>query len=165
MSLLNLEIGETKDSYTLGVYHISGESENGTGFYVAPGGESSTKNGSGQRIPDGTYPIINPTAGSQWRKPGVGGKVTNRGIRFHYGGSNPRGWTEGCFVLSYDYSLIEDRVKYNPNESQKASRNFDNALGATSHFKYRPANRKYDREGALFDAPIRHSLILRSRTK
>lgn len=50
VNLLNLEIGETKDSYTLGVYHISGEADNGTGFYVAPGGEPSTKNGSGRRI-------------------------------------------------------------------------------------------------------------------
>ncbi|WP_394358492.1 RHS repeat domain-containing protein [Prevotella bivia] len=165
VNLLNLEIGETKDSYTLGVYHISGEADNGTGFYVAPGGEPSTKNGSGRRIPDGTYPIINPTAGSQWIKPGVGGNVSNRGIRFHYGGTNPRSWTEGCFVLSSGYSVNGNTIHYNADESKTASRNFDNALGAIGHFSYRPKSRSYNREGATFNAPIKHTLILKSRKK
>ena len=165
VNLLNLEIGETKDSYTLGVYHISGEADNGTGFYVAPGGEPSTKNGSGRRIPDGTYPIINPTAGSQWIKPGVGGNVSNRGIRFHYGGTNPRSWTEGCFVLSSEYSVNGNTIHYNADESKTASRNFDNALGAIEHFSYRPKSRSYNREGATFNAPIKHTLILKSRKK
>lgn len=165
VNLLNLEIGETKDSYTLGVYHISGEADNGTGFYVAPGGEQSTKNGSGRRIPDGTYPIINPTAGSQWIKPGVGGNVSKRGIRFHYGGTNPRSWTEGCFVLSSGYSVNGNTIHYNADESKTASRNFDNALGAIGHFSYRPKSRTYNREGATFNAPIKHTLILKSRKK
>ena len=165
VNLLNLEIGETKDSYTLGVYHISGEADNGTGFYVAPGGEPSTKNGSGRRIPDGTYPIINPTAGSQWIKPGVGGNVSKRGIRFHYGGTNPRSWTEGCFVLSSGYSVNGNTIHYNADESKTASRNFDNALGAIGHFSYRPKSRTYNREGATFNAPIKHTLILKSRKK
>lgn len=165
VNLLNLEIGETKDSYTLGVYHISGEADNGTGFYVAPGGEPSTKNGSGRRIPDGTYPIINPTAGSQWIKPGVGGNVSKRGIRFHYGGTNPRSWTEGCFVLSSGYSVNGNTIHYNADESKTVSRNFDNALGAIGHFSYRPKSRTYNREGATFNAPIKHTLILKSRKK
>lgn len=165
VNLLNLEIGETKDSYTLGVYHISGEADNGTGFYVATGGEPSTKNGSGRRIPDGTYPIINPTAGSQWIKPGVGGNVSKRGIRFHYGGTNPRSWTEGCFVLSSGYSVNGNTIHYNADESKTASRNFDNALGAIGHFSYRPKSRTYNREGATFNAPIKHTLILKSRKK
>ena len=165
VNLLNLEIGETKDSYTLGVYHISGEADNGTGFYVAPGGEPSRKNGSGRRIPDGTYPIINPTAGSQWIKPGVGGNVSKRGIRFHYGGTNPRSWTEGCFVLSSGYSVNGNTIHYNADESKTASRNFDNALGAIGHFSYRPKSRTYNREGATFNAPIKHTLILKSRKK
>ena len=165
VNLLNLEIGETKDSYTLGVYHISGEADNGTGFYVAPGGEPSTKNGSGRRIPDGTYPIINPTAGSQWIKPGVGGNVSKRGIRFHYGGTNPRSWTEGCFVLSSGYSVNGNTIHYNADESKTASRNFDNTLGAIGHFSYRPKSRTYNREGATFNAPIKHTLILKSRKK
>ena len=146
-------------------YHISGEADNGTGFYVAPGGEPSTKNGSGRRIPDGTYPIINPTAGSQWIKPGVGGNVSKRGIRFHYGGTNPRSWTEGCFVLSSGYSVNGNTIHYNADESKTASRNFDNALGAIGHFSYRPKSRTYNREGATFNAPIKHTLILKSRKK
>ena len=165
VNLLNLEIGETKDSYTLGVYHISGEADNGTGFYVAPGGEPSTKSGSGRRIPDGTYPIINPTAGSQWIKPGVGGNVSKRGIRFHYGGTNPISWTEGCFVLSSGYSVNGNTIHYNADESKTASRNFDNALGAIGHFSYRPKSKTYNREGATFNAPIKHALILKSRKK
>ena len=132
VNLLNLEIGETKDSYTLGVYHISGEADNGTGFYVAPGGEPSTKNGSGRRIPDGTY---------------------------------PRSWTEGCFVLSSEYSVNGNTIHYNADESKTASRNFDNALGAIEHFSYRPKSRSYNREGATFNAPIKHTLILKSRKK
>ena len=146
-------------------YHISGEADNGTGFYVAPGGEPSTKNGSGRRIPDGTYPIINPTAGSQWIKSGVGGNVSKRGIRFHYGGTNPRSWTEGCFVLSSGYSVNGNTIHYNADESKTASRNFDNALGAIGHFSYRPKSRTYNREGATFNAPIKHTLILKSRKK
>lgn len=119
----------------------------------------------GRRIPDGTYPIINPTAGSQWIKPGVGGNVSKRGIRFHYGGTNPRFWTEGCFVLSSGYSVNGNTIHYNADESKTASRNFDNALGAIGHFSYRPKSRTYNREGATFNAPIKHTLILKSRKK
>ena len=118
-----------------------------------------------RRIPDGTYPIINPTAGSQWIKPGVGGNVSKRGIRFHYGGTNPRSWTEGCFVLSSGYSVNGNTIHYNADESKTASRNFDNALGAIGHFSYRPKSRTYNREGATFNAPIKHTLILKSRKK
>lgn len=56
--------------------------------------------------------------------------------------------------------MIEFEVK-----SKTASRNFDNALGAIGHFSYRPKSRTYNREGATFNAPIKHTLILKSRKK
>ena len=162
VNLLNLEIGETKDSYTLGVYHISGEADNGTGFYVAPGGEPSTKNGSGRRIPDGEYSITNPPEGAKWRKPGVGGNVSGRGIRFHYGSGNPRNWTEGCFVLSSEYVINEHGdISYKRANSMEASRAFDTALGASEHFSYKTG--KKTREGSRFPNSIKHKLILKSR--
>ena len=108
---LNLEIGDTKSSYTLGVYHISGASKDGTGYYVVPGGKSNTRINSGARIPDGEYPILSPNGG-KWRQPQVGGEVLDRGIRFHYGFTNPRDWTEGCFVLSFDYEYRNGSIYF-----------------------------------------------------
>lgn len=161
-------IGENKSDYALGIYHVSGEQENGTGYYVTPGGYPSTVIGSGRRIPEGTYPIITPASGATWRKPGVGGNVSNRGIRFHYGSGNARGWTEGCFVLSSDYTISGGKVQYNLNESKKASQNFDKILGASSHYDYKIPARNgttKTRNGSRFDTSISHKLILKSRTK
>ena len=144
------------------MYHISGEADNGTGFYVAPGGEPSTKNGSGRRIPDGEYSITNPPEGAKWRKPGVGGNVSGRGIRFHYGSGNPRNWTEGCFVLSSEYVINEHGdISYKRANSMEASRAFDTALGASEHFSYKTG--KKTREGSRFPNSIKHKLILKSR--
>ena len=168
VNFLNLYIGENKSDYALGIYHVSGEQENGTGYYVTPGGYPSTVIGSGRRIPEGTYPIITPASGATWRKPGVGGNVSNRGIRFHYGSGNARGWTEGCFVLSSDYTISGGKVQYNLNESKKASQNFDKILGASSHYDYKIPARNgttKTRNGSRFDTSISHKLILKSRTK
>lgn len=167
VNFLNLYIGENKSDYALGIYHVSGEQENGTGYYVTPGGYPSTVIGSGRRIPEGTYPIITPASGATWRKPGVGGNVSNRGIRFHYGSGNARGWTEGCFVLSSDYTISGGKVQYNLNESKKASQNFDKILGA-SHYDYKIPARNgttKTRNGSRFYTSISHKLILKSRTK
>ena len=63
------------------------------------------------------------------------------------------------------YSVNGNTIHYNADESKTASRNFDNALGAIGHFSYRPKSRTYNREGATFNAPIKHTLILKSRKK
>ncbi len=160
VNMLNLEIGEDKNSYTLGVYHVSGVKEGGTGYYVTPGGLSSIKEGSGRRIPDGVYPITTPSGGEMWRKPGVGGIASKRGIRFHYGGSNPRAWTQGCFVLSTSYSYSGNSIRYDPNVSIEASRSFDKSLGGASHYSYSLG--KKHREGTRFTNPISRYLILKS---
>ena len=71
----------------------------------------------------------------------------------------------GRGVEPLDYSVNGNTIHYNADESKTASRNFDNALGAIGHFSYRPKSRTYNREGATFNAPIKHTLILKSRKK
>ena len=161
VDMLNLEVGDSRDSYALGVYHVSGAKEAGTGFFLTPGGLASTQLNSGRRIPEGTYPIIPPNNGAKWRKPGVGGAVAHRGIRFHYSGSpDVRSWTQGCFVLSYSYSMNGDRVEYIPSESKRASRSFDELVGGTNHFLYKTKSGK-EREGTQFPDLINNLLILK----
>lgn len=82
-------------------------------------------------------PIVSPNSGAQWQQPGVGGSVANRGVRFHYGAPYPRKWTEGCFVLSSDYTRSDNTVLYNMMESQNAVQNFDRALGGSSFYPYK----------------------------
>ena len=158
VNALNLEIN---DNYTLGIYHISGTGNEGTGFYVAPGGTPSIKEYSGKRIPDGDYPILAPNGG-QWQQPQVGGSVRNRGIRFHYGAPNPRKWTQGCFVLSSDYSLSNGGIRFHMNESQTAVQNFDYCLGGGAFYQYKTRDNKL-RYGSKFHQPIKHKLYLKSR--
>ena len=130
---LNLEI---TDDYTLGVYHVSGAAKDGTGYYVTPGGEPSTKKNSGKRIPEGIYPIITPVTDAKWQQPGVGGIVAERGCRFHYGGAKPRKWTEGCFVLSFDYSIEDNTIIFDLEQSKKAVQAFDYLLGGSEFYPY-----------------------------
>ncbi len=160
VNMLNLRIGEEKRDYTLGVYHISGSDESGTGYYVAPGGESSEKINSRRRIPDGEYPIVAPSAGVKWRQPGVGGSVADRGIRFHIGSGDARDWSAGCFILSSDYVENNNRIIYDRDESTKAVQNFDIQLGADRLFTYTYNGKP--RPGARFSNPIQHILILKS---
>ena len=131
---LNLE---SNNEYTLGVYHVSGSGSIGTGYYVTPGGPPSTKEGSGARIPEGNYPIIEGK-GDKWKKTGVGGKVEDRRIIFHHEVSkdhNPRKSTKGCFVLAYNYSKTKNgTILYDREDSKAASRNFDRLIGGSCHF-------------------------------
>ena len=156
---LNLEI---TNSYTLGIYHVSGADSNGTGYYVTPGGSPSSQINSKKRIPEGLYPIVSPTAGAQWQQPGVGGDVAKRGVRFHYGAPDPRNWTEGCFVLSSDYSIRNNTIHYNMIESQNAVQAFDHLLGGSTFYLYKTRTGK-NRYGSSFHYGINKTLILKSR--
>lgn len=156
---LNLEI--TSD-YTLGIYHASGAETNGTGYYVTPGGEPSSQVNSRKRVPDGMYPIISPNSYAQWQQPGLGGNVVLRGIRFHYGAPFPIKWTEGCFVLSSDYTISNNTIKYDMKESQNAVQNFDLLLGGSSFYVYKTKKGK-TRYGSSFINKINKDLILKSR--
>lgn len=160
---INLEVGEGKESTTIGIYYVSGSGEGGVGFYVAPGGEASAEAGSNRRIPDGEYPIVAPTAGAQWQKPGVGGNVANRGIRFHYGKGDARSWTKGCFVISTDYKVSNEKIRYKEQESIDASNHFDKLLGAIRTFQYTPKGATNPRHGSEFNKAITHRLVLKSR--
>ncbi len=165
VNMLNLEIGETKSDLTLGFFYVSGEGPNGAGFYVAPGGESSAATGSCARIPDGTYPIDAPAQGADWQKPGEGGSVASRGIRFHYGGGSGASlhqWTQGCFIMTSDYTPNNGNYTVNGDTSQETSRRFDQTLGASGSFLYKTSKGK-TREGSLFPNGITHSLNLKSR--
>lgn len=148
--------------YTLGIYHVSGADTNGTGYYVTPGGEASSQVNSKKRVPDGIYPIISPESGSQWQQPGLGGNVGGRGVRFHYGAPYPIRWTEGCFVLSSDYIISNNTIKYDMKESQNAVQNFDLLLGGSSFYEYKTKNGK-KRYGSSFINKINKDLILKSR--
>ncbi len=162
LNLLNLFVGDDKN-YTLGIYHISGSSEIGsTGFYVAPGGKASIVEESKRRIPDGTYPMTTPEGWEQWRQPGIGGSVKDRGIRFHFGYPHPLNWTEGCFILSSDYSVVNNNIEYNKEESRSQVRAFDFALGASKVYDYRVKGKKYMRIGASFSNPINRIVHIKS---
>ena len=161
VNCLNLEIGAEKSKPTIGIYHVSGTDGAATGFYTIPGGEASNKTGSKARIEEGIYPITTPTGFEKWRQPGVGGPVINRGVRFHFGSNNPMSWTEGCFVLFADYSINNDEIRINMKESIKSLEQFDNALGASSTYKYPYHN--YNRLGARFPHKINKILILKTR--
>ena len=137
VNMLNLEnTGEGKDGYVLGVYHVSGVEEGGTGFYVTPGGEASNKEESGRRIIDGTYPIIVPHDKAEWKYPGVGGDVKVRGSRFHYGYPYPRGWSKGCFILFYDYNLVGGKVIVTEQSTRTAAINFAHLMGGVGIVDY-----------------------------
>ena len=131
VNCLNIEdSGQGVEGTMLGVYHISGSSQGGTGFYVVPGGEASNKKGSGRRIEDGNYPLTVPGKDCLWQFPGVGGAVVNRGIRFHYGSGNPRSWTEGCFILFTEYSVQQGgKLSISEYNSQTAAINFAHLMG------------------------------------
>ena len=163
VNCLNLNIGKSKSDFTLGIYHISGIQENGTGYYVTPGGAPSIINGSGQRIPEGIYSIETPTPNEKWQKPKVGGAVEGRGIKFHYGSGNVRKWTSGCFVISFDYKMNMGIILYDINESMKASQKFDEFLGASYHFDYSTTinGKKRNRNGSKFKNVITYKLILK----
>ena len=156
---LNLEI---TSGYTLGIYHVSGADTNGTGYYVTPGGMPSSQVNSRKRVPDGIYPIISPEYGSQWQQPGLGGNVVGRGVRFHYGAPNPIQWTVGCFVLSSDYLISNNTIKYDMKESQNAVQNFDLLLGGSSFYEYKTKKGK-TRYGSSFINGINKDLVLKSR--
>lgn len=158
---LNLEIN---DSYTLGVYYVSGAGNKGCGYYVTPGGDSSTMTGSGKRIPEGCYPILPPNGGA-WQQPQVGGVVADRGIRFHYGYLSPREWTEGCFVLSNDYYITGGKIQFPKLSSLSAIQEFDKALGGGSLYKYviNRKGKKVTRMGSKFPNGIKHKLYLKRR--
>ena len=152
------------DNYMLGVYHVSGTEEGGTGFYVTPGGESSTVVGSGKRIPEGTYPIITPNGTEEWRQPGVGGSVYKRGIRFHYGNGNPRKWTAGCFVLFTEYTKNGSGIRITKSNSVAASEAFDKHLGASGFYDYTfkgSDGKLRTRQGATFPQKINKTLVLK----
>ncbi len=159
VNMLNLEVGEEFNDITFGVYHISGAAQDGTGYYIAPGGNADNTYGSKKRIIDGAYPILKPHENAQWQKPGVGGSVSSRGIRFHYGIN--RKWTNGCFILSYDYNVGNYNI-FDLNSSILASRNFDMFLGASSKFIHKTTTEK-KREGSIFNNIIKHKLILKTR--
>ena len=156
---LNLEI---TDKYALGVMHISGSDDNY--YYVAPGGSSSNRVGSGARVNDGNYPIQAPISGAKWQKPGLGGSVASRGIRFHYGGHNLRKASSGCFIITDDYEIKNGVVTPGLGNSKTASRKFDASLGASGYKNYIvPGSKNKIREGSTFLSPIKFVLVLRTR--
>ena len=159
---LNLEIGATKKDATLGVYHVSGNKD-AHGYYVTPGGEPDNTVNSKARIKDGDYPITTPSGGEgKWRCMGVGGEVHERQIRFHYVSGRAMGWTEGCFVLSSDYSKDQNNnYNFKEKESIAAYKSFAMSLGKVSFYNYLNISNR-SRIGTKFVNPITHSFHLES---
>ena len=165
VDMLNLgEIGGAM----LGVYHISGAQELGTGFYVMPGGEASTYK-KGARIEDKDHYLFKRWSGDvKWQKPliGDGGLLEGRGVRVHYVGYSDGdftavAFTDGCAVLSYDYKVKNGKIYFNHQTSRAASENFDKYLGAIGHRPY--VKNGIKRYGAIFPKQIKHTLNLKSR--
>ena len=158
VSLLNLDINE---EYTLGIYYISNSSVGGIGYFVAPGGSASNVKNSNKRVLDGDYPMTTPIGAEKWRQPGLGGDVINRGIKFHFGKSNARKWSEGCFVISSDYELNNNSILYNRETSIRALISFDNILGASKTYEYTYDGKK--RTGAEFPNKLDYRVVVKSR--
>lgn len=92
-------------------------------------------------------------------------KVSAREIRFHYGYPFPRKWTEGCFVLSSDYSNNGKQIQFSKQKSINAVQEFDYALGGGRLYNY-SFNRNgkvKTRKGAKFDDKRGYSKIKRMR--
>ena len=165
---LNLEnTREGEDGYVLGVYHVSGAKEGGTGFYVTPGGKASNEENSGRRIIEGTYPIIAPHETAEWRYPGVGGKAVERGSRFHYGGSNPRPWSKGCFILFPNYKIEGGRLSVDLELSKVAAINFAHLMGGVGAINYQFTDKKGNVKNRIgvswYPYGISNKLVLKSR--
>jgi hypothetical protein len=154
IDMLNLENNE---NYTLGVYHISGAKEGGTGFAVTPGGAPSTQVNSYKRLPPDFYTL--GQGYNKWRQPMVmrgeeNGDVSGRYVKFHLGYSYPISWTKGCFVISSDYVKEGNTIKYNQKESRQALREFDRNLGARRIYNFKKKGVGYTLIGADFGKEI-----------
>lgn len=164
VNVLNLE---NNDNYTLSIYHISGAEEGGTGYAVTPGGSASGEVNSNKRLPTDVYDLeASPNSGVIWRQPWVvrgenTGSVRSRGVKFHFGYTEPRKWTKGCFVISSDYDIQYGVIKYTQEQSRQAVRDFDRHLGATEVYNYKD-KKKYTQIGAKFKkTKLDHKLILK----
>ncbi len=161
VNILNIE---NNDDYTLLEYHISGASEGGTGFAVTPGGDPSTEVNLNKRLPPDVYTL--GQGYGKWKQPWVlsgenVGDVSMRGIKFHFGYRTPIKWTEGCFVISSDYSMVDGQIIYDKEESRQALIDFDTNLGADSIYEYKIEGKKYTFIGAKFSKPIKFKLIIK----
>jgi len=142
VSCLNLTI---TDNYALGIYHIHGSRE-ASGYFLTRGGTPSLVNNSGKRVPDDTYPIERPSPQAKIQHPGLLGKASARGVRFHPG--NNISHSEGCFLLSMDYDMINGMPTM--KDSRKAVELFDKQLGASKVW-VNPLSNRYE---GVFPFPI-----------
>ena len=163
LDMLNVYVGNFDGGYTLGIYHLSGSSSPAaTGYYITPGGTPSTEEGSGRRVPEGTYPMTTPNGSEGWRQPGLGGSVIKRGVKIHFGYPKPRKWTEACFVISSDYTNTSEGVMYNKVQSRNQLVAFDKLLGATNTYNYRLKGKGYDRIGATFKHNLQKTISVKT---
>ena len=163
LDMLNVYVGNFDGGYTLGIYHLSGSSSPAaTGYYITPGGAPSTEEGSGRRVPEGTYPMTTPNGKEGWRQPGLGGSVIKRGVKIHFGYPKPRKWTEACFVISSDYTNTSEGVMYNKVQSRNQLVAFDKLLGATNTYNYRLKGKEYDRIGATFKHNLQKTISVKT---
>ncbi len=163
VNILNLE---NNDDYTLGIYHISGAENGGTGYTITPGGEASTGKGSNKRLPPDTYTL--EQGGGIWHQPWVtegetSGDVRSRGIKFHFGYGDPTKWTKGCFVISSNYTPKNGSILFEESESRQALINFDRNLGATDiNTNKKVEGKRYTLIGAKFGKSVLdYKLILK----
>jgi hypothetical protein len=148
LDILNIE---NNDKFTLGIYHVSGQSEEGaTGFTITPGGKPSRKANSKKRLPDDIYTLTGTGNGKdqssyKWIQPLIntgegGGYVGGRGVKIHPAPSKlpeteVSQWTDGCYVVCSDYNLYSDGIiKYNSNLSVTTSKQLNTMLGGTEHY-------------------------------
>lgn len=114
--------------------------------------------------------MVAPEDNAKWRQPKIGGKVSDRGIRIHYGGKNAVTWTKGCFVISTNYEPKYNGIDYTIEESKKTVENLNRLLGASTlsyeyEYEYTESEtgRIKNRLGAKYDKSIEHTFILKTR--
>lgn len=132
-------------------------------FYTPLGGSGETAVGSNMRLPADTYELQASPETALWRQIWVTkganiGDVSARGIKFHFAGSKPADWTEGCFILSTAYKRNGNTINYNFTESRVATVSMDLHRGARSIYLY--FLEKYNGAGRI-GAKFANTVLLR----
>ena len=109
------------------------------------------------------YPLLAPlNSGVRWRQVQIGGSVEKRGIKFHYGKN--QFWSEGCYILTNDYSIEDRKITFKIEDSQNALENFNKALGAQIP-SYSYVYKGKERLGAKFAKELHYLFIQKSLTE
>lgn len=127
---------EDKENETFGIFHLSGT--DATGYIVEPEGPDTKESGKNKRIPIGSYNLKYSNPDPKLVKwPGYPLIYNNnvsagRGILLHWGEN--RKWSEGCLIVSCDYSLDKQgRTTFSITKSEEMIKIIGTYLGAAKY--------------------------------